>query len=333
MDTQQRRAVLRAAISLPFAGVLAAGIGRSAHAQSAAAWPARGVRWVVPFAPGGAADALARLMALKLGEKWGQTVLVDNKPGANTVIGAVEGMRAAPDGYTLFQAVNSTLTLNPHTFSKLAYDPMRDFSHIAVLGVVPIVLVSNAALPAKTVPELVALAKASPGTIAMGGGSVGIQLAVERFSRDAGVKFSYVPYKSGIEVTRGLLSGEIQVGMDASVQYPPLVKEGKLRILATNSPQRVGSLPDVPTLAESGYRNSEIGLWHGLVAPVGVPPDVRQKIATDVRAVLAMPDVVQKLASLGIEAMWGSSEQLVKLIQTESAAMAPLVKEIGLKMD
>ncbi|MES2484005.1 MAG: tripartite tricarboxylate transporter substrate binding protein [Pseudomonadota bacterium] len=333
MVTKQRRAVLRAAVCLPLAGIVSAGIGRSAQAQTAAAWPTRGVRWVVPFAPGGAADALARLMALKLTEKWGQTVLVDNKPGANTVIGATEVMRAPPDGYTLFQAINSTLTLNPHTFSKLAYDPIRDFSHIALLGVVPIVLVSNAALPAKTIPELVALAKARPGTISMGGGSVGIQLAVERFSRDAGIKFAYVPYKSGIEVTRGLLSGEIQVGMDASVQYPAFVKEGKLRILATNSPQRVPSLPDVPTLAESGYRNSEIGLWHAMLAPVGLAPDIRQKIEADIRVVLAMPDVVQKLSSLGIEAMWGSSEQVVKLIQTESAAMAPLVKELGLKMD
>jgi tripartite-type tricarboxylate transporter receptor subunit TctC len=334
MSFYPRRKVLRATISLPLALTLPTGFGRHALAQVAAtAWPARPVRWVVPFGAGGAADALARLMALKLSENWGQQVVVDNRPGANTVIGAVEGMKATPDGYTLFQAINSTLTLNPYTFSKLPYDPIRDFSHIALIGAVPMVLVSNSSLPVKNVQELVAMAKKNPGTITMGGGSVGIQLAVERFSRDAGIRFMYVPYKSGIEVTKGLLSGEIQAGMDGSVAYPPLAKEGRLRILATNSPQHVASLPGVPTLVELGYRNSEAGLWHGLVGPAGLPPELRRKIANDVRDVLAIPEVKEKLSNLGVEASWGSGEQFVKLIQSESAAMGPLAKELGLKMD
>lgn len=301
------------------------------HAQGA--WPAKPVRWIVPFGAGGAADVIARTVAQKLSEKWGQQVLVDNKPGANTVIGATEGMRAAPDGYTLFQAINSTLTLNPFTFSKLPYDPIRDFTHIALIAAVPMVIISNNTLPAKSIPELIALAKANPGTITMGGGSVGIQLAVERFSRDANVKFTYVPYKSGIEVTKGLLSGEIQAGIDGASQYIPLVKSGKVRILATNGPHRVAALPDVPTLAELGLRNSEAGLWHGVLAPAGLPKDIKQKIEADLRDVLALPDVKDRMFGLGVEPMWGNSEQFVKLIETESAALGPLAKDLGLKMD
>lgn len=307
-------------------------VSNAAQAQQAA-WPTKSVRWIVPFGAGGAADAVARTLAQKLSEKWGQPVLVDNRPGANTVIGASEGMRAAPDGYTLFQAINSTLTLNPFTFSKLPYDPIRDFTQIALIAGVPMVFVSNDTLPAKSIPELIALAKTRPGIITVGGGSVSIQLALERFSRDAGVKFTYVPYKSGIDVTKGMLSGEIQVAIDGAVAYLPHAKTGKVRILATNSPQRAGSLPDIPALAEFGLRNSEAGLWHGLMAPMGLPKNIKQKIEADLRVVLALPDVKERMTSLGLEPMWGTSEQFIKLIETESAAMGPLAKELGLKMD
>ena len=299
----------------------------------AQAWPTKTVRWIVPFGAGGAADAIARMLAQKLGEKWGQQVVVENKPGGNTVIGATEGMRAAPDGYTLFQAINSTLTLNPFTFSKLPYDPIRDFTHIALLAAVPMVIVGSETLPAKSMPELIAYAKANPGRVTMGGGNVSIQLAVERLSRDAGVKFTYVPYKTGIEVTKGLLSGEIQVGIDGAIAYLPLAKSGKVKILATNSPQRNSSLPDIPALAEFGLRNSDAGLWHGLVAPAGLPRDIKQKIEADLRAVLTLPDVKERMAAIGLEPMWGTSEQFLKLIETESAAMGPLAKDLGLKME
>lgn len=304
-----------------------------AAAQQASNWPTRTVRWIVPFAAGGTADATARHIAQKLTERWGQAVMVDNKPGAHTAIAAAEAARAAPDGYTLFQPINSTLTVNPFAFGKLPYDPQKDFTPIALMAMVPLIFVANDSLPAKTMPELIALAKKDPNAITMGGGVVGVQLAVERFLRDAGVKARYVPYKSGADVTKGLLSGEIQSGMDGVPAYPPLFKSGKLRPLATNSATRIASLPDVPTLGELGLKNSESPMWHGLMAPAGLPAAIQKKISEDLRAVLAMPDLRERMLGLGLEPAWSSPDELTKLVQTEAAALGPLIKDLNIKLD
>lgn len=312
------------------AAALAAG---PAPARASDAWPARSVRWIVPFAAGGTADATARLIAQKLGERWGQQVVVDNKPGANTAIGAVEAARAAPDGYTLFQAINSTLTINPYTFAKLPYDPQRDFTPIGQIASVPLIFVANDTLPAKTLQELVALARRSPGTVTVGGGSVGMQLAAERFVRDSGAKINYVPYKSGADVTKGLLSGEIQAGIDGVPAYPPLLKAGRLRVLATNSPRRIAALPEVPTLGELGLKQSEAPVWHALLAPAGLPAEIQKRIAADLQQVLALPELRERMATLGLEPTWAGADDYLKLVKAESAYMGPLVKDLGIRMD
>ncbi|MGC3987386.1 MAG: tripartite tricarboxylate transporter substrate binding protein [Pseudorhodoferax sp.] len=296
-------------------------------------WPTRPVRWVVPFAAGGTADATARHIAQKLSERWGQAVMVDNKPGAHTAIAAADVARAAPDGYTLFQPINSTLTVNPHAFGKLPYNPRRDFTPIAVIASVPLIFVANDTLPAKSMPELIALARKNPDSVTMGGGVVGVQLAAERFLRDAGIQARYVPYKSGADVTKGLLSGEIQSGLDGVPAYPPLFKSGKLRPLATNSPHRIASLPDVPTLAELGLKNSNSPMWHGLMGPAGLPPEIQRKISADLKEVLAMPDLRERMEGLGLEPAWSSAEDFVKLVGTESATLAPLIKDLNIKLD
>lgn len=314
---------------------LAALIGATVLAAQAqpAPWPTRPVRWIVPFAAGGTADATARNIAQKLTERWGQQVVVDNKPGANTAIAAVEAARAAPDGYTLFQAINSTLTLNQFTFSKLPYDVSRDFTPISVIASVPLIFVANETLPAKSMVELIAYAKSHPGAVTMGSGNVGIQLGVERFVRDADLKITYVPYKSGADVTKGLLSSEIQVGLDGVPAYPPFLKAGKLRALATNSAKRIALLPDVPTLAEIGLKNSETPVWHGVLAPAGLPVEIQKKIAADLRDVLALPDLKERMASLGLEPMWMGPEDFRALIKSESTYMGPLAKDLGIRMD
>ncbi len=311
------------------AAVLAAPLA----AAQAAKWPTKPVRWIVPFAPGGPGDITARILGQKLSEIWGQQVVIENKPGANTVIAAVEAAKAAPDGYTLFQPLNSTLTINQFAMTNIPYDSIKDFSHIGVVAQVPLLVVANETLPANSITELVALAKAKPDTVTVGGGNVGQQLAVERFARDAGIKLRYVPYKSGADVTKGLLTTEIQVGFDGVPAYPPLLKSGKLRALATNSPKRISLLPEVPALSEFGLKNSDAPLWHAVVGPAGMPPAVKAKIAADIQTVLAMPDVKEKFAGLGLEPYWVGGDDFVALIRTESAAMGPLVKDLGIKME
>lgn len=302
-------------------------------AATAQNFPGKPVQIVVPYPAGGATDALARNLALRLSQTWGQQVVVDNKPGANTAIAAIDAARAAPDGYTLFQAINSTLTLNQFTFTKLPYDVAKDFTPISTIASVPLIFVANDSLPAKTMADLIAYAKAHPGTVTIGSGNIGIQLGVERFIRDADLKITYVPYKSGADVTKGLLSGEIQVGLDGVPAYPPFLKTGKLRALATNSAKRISLLPDVPTLAEIGLKNSETPVWHGVLGPAGLPVEIQKKIAADLQAVLAMPDLKERMASLGLEPMWLGAEDFKALIKSESAYMGPLAKDLGIKMD
>lgn len=303
----------------------------TAHAE--APWPTRAVRWIVPFGAGGTADAAARHISQKLSERWGQQIVIDNRPGANTAIAAAEAARAKPDGYTLFQPMNSTLTVNPYAFSKLPYDPKRDFTPIGVIASVPLIIVANDTLPARTLREFVQQARQHPGRLTLGGGDVGVQLAAERFLRDADIDVQYVPYKTGADVMRGLLSSEIRSGLDGVPAYPPFLKSGKLRALATNSVQRIASLPDVPTLGELGFKNSTAPMWHALMAPAGLPKAIQEKIAADLQAVLASPELKARMGELGLDATWIGTDDFIKLVAAESAQMGPLVKELGIKLN
>lgn len=311
--------------------LVAAFVAESAAAE--AKWPSRPVRIVVPVAAGGPADTVARAVGQKLSERWGQPVIIDNKPGANTAIGASEVARATPDGYTLLQAVNSTLTVNPFTFSKLSYNVKKDFTPISLVATVPIVLFANEKFPAKTFKEFLTLVRANPGKYTIGGGTVGLQLAVERLSRDAKIQLVYVPYKSGSDVTRALAGGDIDLAMDGVAANLPFVKQGKMRALATSDAKRVTVLPEVPTLAEMGLKNSDAPLWHAIVAPAGLPRDVQQRVQGDLHAVLEMPDIKKRFLELGLAATSSTPEQLGAMIDTETEKLGPLIKELGLKMD
>lgn len=311
--------------------LVAAFVAESAAAE--AKWPSRPVRIVVPVAAGGPADTVARAVGQKLSERWGQPVIIDNKPGANTAIGASEVARATPDGYTLLQAVNSTLTVNPFTFSKLSYNVKKDFTPISLVATVPIVLFANEKFPAKTFKEFLTLARANPGKYTIGGGTVGLQLAVERLSRDAKIQLVYVPYKSGSDVTRALAGGDIDLAMDGVAANLPFVKQGKMRALATSDAKRVTVLPEVPTLTEMGLKNSDAPLWHAIVAPAGLPRDVQQRVQGDLHAVLEMPDIKKRFLELGLAATSSTPEQLGAMIDTETEKLGPLIKELGLKMD
>ena len=323
----QRRSILAATASVALWTL-------PAHAQPAAEWPTRPVRWIVPWGAGGAADVIARTVAQKLAERWGQAVIVDNKPGANTIIAATDAMRAAPDGYTLFMCIAATMTANPFMYSKLPYDPLRDFTPIVLIAGLPLIVLASPTAPAQSLPELIELAKKSPDTIMIGtaGGS---QLQVEQMMRDWGVKLRYIPYKSGADVTKALLSNEIHLAVDAIPANLAHLRSGKMKGLAVNTSRRMPMVPDVPTFDDLRLKHNEPAIWHGLVAPAGLPAALQSRIYADVQAVLAMPDVREKLVdNLGAEIIPGiGPQELARKIRTEMAVVAPLVKELGLKMD
>lgn len=296
-------------------------------------YPSGPVRLIVPFPAGGPSDVLGRVVAEKLGERWKQTMIVDNKPGGSTVIGASEAMRAPPDGLTLFMPIDSTLTMNPALFSKLPYQPLKDFVHISLLATQSLVLLANDRTTAKSLQELIALAKTQPGQINYGSGTISTQLAGEMLNRAAGIKLAYVPYKGSADVVRAMLSGEIQTSVDGIAPNIPYIKSGRLRALATTGLQRSPALPDVPTLHELGLRDFEVRVWLGLSAPAGTPIAIQRKIQVDAQAVMAMPEVRDKLLPLGLEPVGSSPEQFVDVIRKETSKYAPLIKELGIRLD
>jgi tripartite-type tricarboxylate transporter receptor subunit TctC len=305
----------------------------AAIAGAQPAFPSRPVRLIVPFPPGGPADVLGRALAKGLADRWGQAVVVDNKPGGATVIAAVEAARAAPDGYTLFLPIDSTLTMNPALFSRLPYDPVRDFTPISLLAIQPLVLVANNTTSARTVAQLIEQAKAAPERINFGSGTIGTQLAGEMFNRATGVRLNHVPYKGGPDVAKALLGGEIQVSFDGIAANLQHIRSGRLHALATTGLERAAALPEVPTLNELGIKNYEARVWLGLMAPARTPPAIVEQIQSDAKAVLMRPDVRKLIEPLGFEPIASTPDALVQRMRADSARLVPLIKELGLKLD
>ena len=297
-------------------------------------YPNRSVRWIVPFGAGGTSDGMSRLLADRLTTKWGQSVVVENRPGGFTVISAVEAAKSPPDGYTLFLTFNGTMTMNPHAITKLPYDPVKDFTPIAVFVDIPVMFITNQTIPVKTMREFVDYVRANPDKVSIGYAGPANQIVIGQISRELGLKFVVVPYKSGVDVVRGLLSGEINAAVDAATVYPQHFKEGKLRGLAITGKKRLASVPDVPTLTEVGLTKFfEIPQWTGVSAPAGLPIPIRDKIAADLKEITARPDVQQKLIELGLVPTWSGPDEMAKTIQTELKLMEPIVKENGINLN
>ena len=266
------------------------------HAQQSG-WPTRPVRLIVPWAAGGSTDTIARTLALKLSERWGQQVIVENKPGANSIIGASEAARAAPDGYTLFVPISATMTANQFMYSKLPYEPLRDFTPIAIVASIPFwIIMAGTSAPGKTLSEFIDLARKNPGTVTFASAAPA-QIQVETWMRDWGVKFSYIPYKSAVDVTKALMGQEVHLGVDAISNNLQHIKAGKINALAVNTASRMPMLPDVPTMAELKIKHTEPQIWHAIVAPAGLPVELQNKINADIQTVLALPDVNTKLVN------------------------------------
>ena len=312
-----------------------ASIGLSMPAASAADYPTKPIRIVVPFPPGGTTDILARAVAQKLSETWNQQVIVDNRPGAGGNIGADLVAKAAPDGYTLVMGTVGTHAINPNLYRKMPYDHVKDFAPIILVAGVPNVLVVNPSLPVHTVRELIDYAKANPGKLnfASSGNGTSIHLSGELFKTMANVQMTHVPYKGSAPALADLLGGQVQLMFDNLPSSLGLIKGGKLRAVAVTSTTRAAALPDVPTIAESGLPGFEASSWFGLLAPAGTPHDIVAKLNGVIAAWLATPDAKDKLLAQGAIAAGGSPEAFAKHIDSETSKWAKVVKASGAHID
>jgi tripartite-type tricarboxylate transporter receptor subunit TctC len=305
----------------------------AATAASAQTYPTRQITLVVPFAPGGPADFLGRLIGLKMSEDLGQQIVVDNRPGANTIIGAQAVAKASPDGYTLLMAIDGTLVMNPFLYSKLAYDPFKDFAPVSLIALVPSAVVGNINIPVSSIKELVEQEKAKPGTFQIGISTPTSQVNVGLLNMMAGTNFTMVPYRGGTTQITGILAGDIPLGMESINVSLPLWRDKKLKILGLVSAQRLSLAPEIPTIAET-FPGYDLGIWQSIVAPVGTPRDVVVKLFGSIKKVLAMPDVREKLLAAGIEpATSNSPEEFAAFIRAQADTRAKVIQAVGMKLD
>ena len=319
--------------ALGFCVILIAGWTALATAQG---YPNRPIRLVVPLAPAGAGDIVARTVAAKLSEMWGQQIVIDNRPGANTIIGTDLVAKAKPDGYTWLLGVQGSLVINPVSYSKLPYDPEKDFDPITQMTVYGYVLVVHPALPVRNVSELIALARARPTQLAYGtsGNGGSNHLAGESFRLASGVKMNAIPYKGSAPALTALLSGDVPVMFDTLITSIPLLKAGRLRALGVTLPRRSPSLPDVPTIAEAGLRGYEFTAWQAIVVPAGTDKAIIGRVQSDIVKVLAMPDVRHKLVDEGANELVGSApEALGRLIRTDIQKYRKLYANAGIRIE
>jgi len=309
--------------------LLAPGLGQ------AQTFPARPVTLVVPFPPGGGTDTGARIMAEQLGKRWGQSVIVDNRGGAAGQIGADFVSKARPDGYTLLFGNIGTQSINPSLYRKLSYDPDKAFAPVSLVAELPLALMVNPSVPAKTPAELIALAKAEPGQLSYSTSGAGSapHLAGELFKDRAQVSILHVPYRGGGPAIADLLAGQVQISFLTVLEASGHIKAGRLRALAVTSDKRVAALPDVPTLAESGLPGFNAISWIGILAPAGTPPDLVERIAADVRAVLSDEAVKARFAALGGVPHAMSPQEFKKLIADDRARYGELIRSHNISVD
>jgi tripartite-type tricarboxylate transporter receptor subunit TctC len=312
--------------------VICASVSVSSIAQT---YPTRPIRIIVPFAPGGASDLLPRMLGQKFTEAWGQQVIVDNRPGAAGNIGMELGAKAQPDGYTLLSAPNGNLVVNPHMYSKMAYDVFRDFAPVTLIAAVQNVFVVHPSLPVKSVRELVALAKAKPGHLTYGSPGNGSQghVGVELLKMMAGIDMTHVPYNGVGPVMRELMGGQISLALAQTQAAIPYIQSEKLRAVAAASAKRLTIFPELPTVAESGYQGFEAVSWYALMAPDGTPKDILSKLSTESSRAVQLPDIRARLAAIGADPVGSSPEQLTATMRAESARWGKVIKVANIRAD
>ena len=297
-------------------------------------YPNKPIRFIVPFPPGGSTDPVARLIGQKLTESWGQQVIVDNRPGGNTIIGTEALAKSAPGGYTM-SLVTSTFVINPHLVPSLPYDSFKDFAPVATLASSEFVLVLNASVPANNLQEFIALAKSRPGGLncaSTGTGSAN-HLASEFFNMLAGIKTQHIPYKGGGPSLTDLLGGLVQMAFNPPLADLPHIKTGRRKAIAISGESRHSSLPQVPTFTEAGLPGYSIGYWIGVLEPTGTPKAIIDKLSTEIGRILAMPDIKEKIAVQGMDSFISTPEQFAALMKADMAKWGKVIKAAGIKPD
>jgi len=311
--------------------ILCAMAAFAAFAVQAQPYPSHPIALVVPYPAGGSADILARTVGQKLGERLGQTVLVENKAGAGTAIGAKYVAGAPPDGYTLLLGTVSSQAINP-AMNKVGYDPLKDFTAVAPVASIPFVLVANSSLPAASVGELIALSKSSPGKISYASAGIGTSnhLAGELLSGAAQISLLHVPYKGSAPALNDVMAGHVPLMFDLLATALPAVQAGKLKALAVTGKTRTPLLPGVPTAIESGLKDFEVSAWFGIFAPAGTPAAVVERLNADITAVVQLPEMQKRLRELGADPETGSAESYSRYVRSEAGKWADVVKKAGL---
>jgi tripartite-type tricarboxylate transporter receptor subunit TctC len=319
--------------TLASGAALAAALPPLAHAQ--AAWPDQLVKWIVPYPAGGGTDVIARTLAEAMRATLGQQIVIDNRPGAATNIGADLVAKSRPDGYTVMSADNAVLAFNEHLFGRLPFDPQKDFSYIGAIGKFPLALVVHPDFPAKDFKEFLAYVKANPGKVnyASPGNGSPHHLSMEMFKNRTGTFITHIPYRGAAPAMADVMGGQVPcmfLDLAAGLQ---VMKSGKVRVLAIGSGARSRQLPDVPTLAEVGVRDSEVFAFQGLLGPAGLPPAVVNRLNAELNRAFGTAAVRQRFDDIGMEAMPGTPEQFFALARAESRRWAPVIKATGVKLD
>ncbi len=322
----------------PVLAVLCTGcmaVASQAGAQTADHYPSKPITYVVPFAAGGTTDLLGRLIGQKLSVALGQSVVVENRAGAGGNIGSDYVSKATPDGYTILGGTISSHAINVSLYPKMPYDPVKNFQPITLIGTLPNVLVVNSSSPWKSVQDVIAAAKAKPGSVNFGssGNGTSQHLAAELFANMAGLRMTHVPYKGSSQAVQALLGNQVDLVFENSLAAIPMIQSGKFRALATTGSKRAGELPDVPTMDESGLKGYEIVSWQAIFAPAGTPKPVVDKLSTEIGKIIRQPDVRAKLASMGVEPSGAGPAELGSFQKSEVAKWANLIKVANIHLE
>jgi tripartite-type tricarboxylate transporter receptor subunit TctC len=308
-------------------------VGGAAHAQ--APWPTRPIRMIVPLAAGSAVDNAARIVAQKMAQNLGQSIVIDNRPGAAGLIGAGEVAKAAPDGYTLGGFNDSIMTMLPNMNAKMPWDILKDFEPVSLVATVEWGLVVNAEAPEKTAADLIAAAKKEPGRLNYGSGGNGSpqHIAMALFATLAGVQMKHVPYKGATQAAMGVAGKEVDAAFQGIATVSSLVKAGKLRLVGVTTPRRMPQFPDVPTVSESGLPGFEFNSWFALMAPAGTPRDITHRLATEIQKALADPEVREKLNAQGLTPRGTTPEELGTATRAQLAKYGALIRQNNITAD